>query len=125
MTEPAIDISGYAYEDGDFNLSHESFVPSLLAFLGSLDIPQDLMRIFDPGCGNGAVAEVLTRHGYQFTGVDVLGHGAERPLGSSLHCGVGSRAYQVLVNGDAEAVAPGSRVSFNHFSSCGPCAHAG
>ena len=30
MTETAIDISGYAYEDGDFNPSHDYLLPSLL-----------------------------------------------------------------------------------------------
>lgn len=75
MTETAIDISGYAYEDGDLNPSHDYLLPSLLQILASLDMPQDRKRIFELGCGNGAVAEVLTRHGYQLTGVDVSSQG--------------------------------------------------
>jgi 2-polyprenyl-6-hydroxyphenyl methylase/3-demethylubiquinone-9 3-methyltransferase len=78
MTETAIDISGYAYEDGDLNPSHDYLLPSLLQILASLGIPQDRKRIFELGCGNGAVAEVLTRHGYQVTGVDVSSQGVEQ-----------------------------------------------
>ena len=78
MTDTAIDISGYAYEDGDLNPSHDYLLPSLMQILASLDIPQDRKRIFELGCGNGAVAEVLTRHGYQVTGVDVSSQGVEQ-----------------------------------------------
>ena len=78
MTETAIDISGYTYEDGDLNPSHEYLVPSLLEILGGLHIPQDRKHIFELGCGNGAVAEVLTRHGYHLTGVDVSIQGIEQ-----------------------------------------------
>jgi 2-polyprenyl-3-methyl-5-hydroxy-6-metoxy-1,4-benzoquinol methylase len=78
MTETAIDISGYAYDDGDLNPSHDYLVPSLLEILGSLDIVQNQKRIFELGCGNGAVADVLTRQGYQLTGVDVSVQGVEQ-----------------------------------------------
>ena len=78
MTETAIDISGYTYEDGNLNPSHDYLVPSLLEILGSLDIVQNQKRIFELGCGNGAVAEVLTRYGYQLTGVDVSVQGVEQ-----------------------------------------------
>jgi 2-polyprenyl-3-methyl-5-hydroxy-6-metoxy-1,4-benzoquinol methylase len=91
MTETAIDISGYAYEDGDLNPSHEYLVPSLLEILGSLHIPHDRKHIFELGCGNGAVADVLTRYGYQLTGVDVSVQGVEqaqrRHSHLSLHLG--------------------------------------
>jgi 2-polyprenyl-3-methyl-5-hydroxy-6-metoxy-1,4-benzoquinol methylase len=78
MTETAIDISGYAYEDGDLNPSHEYLVPSLLEILGSLPTLHDRKHIFELGCGNGAVAELLARHGYQLTGVDVSVQGVEQ-----------------------------------------------
>ena len=78
MTETAIDISGYGYEDGDLNPSHDYLLPSLLQILASLDIPEDRKRVFELGCGNGAVAEVLTRHGYQVTGVDASSQGVEQ-----------------------------------------------
>jgi|SRR6185503_13122012 2-polyprenyl-6-hydroxyphenyl methylase/3-demethylubiquinone-9 3-methyltransferase len=78
MTETAIDISGYVYEDGDLNPSHDYLVPSLLEILGSLPMPQNRKHIFELGCGNGAVADVLTRHGYQLTGVDVSVQGIQQ-----------------------------------------------
>ena len=78
MTDTAIDISGYAYGDGDLNPSHEYLVPSLLDILGSLHFSQDRKRIFELGCGNGAVAEVLTSQGYQLIGVDVSVQGLEQ-----------------------------------------------
>ena len=78
MTETAMNISGYAYEDGDLNPSHDYLVPSLLEILGSLRLPQDRKRIFELGCGNGAVAEMLTQYGYQLTGVDVSVQGVEQ-----------------------------------------------
>ncbi len=78
MTETVTDISGYAYEDGELNPSHDYLVPSLLEILGSLNIQQDHCRIFELGCGNGAVAEVLTKQGYQLTGVDVAVQGLEQ-----------------------------------------------
>ena len=78
MTYTGIDMSGYAYEDGDLNRSHDYLVPCLLDILGSLHTPPDRKRIFELGCGNGAVAEVLTRQGYQLTGVDVSVQGLEQ-----------------------------------------------
>jgi 2-polyprenyl-6-hydroxyphenyl methylase/3-demethylubiquinone-9 3-methyltransferase len=78
MSETAIDISGYTYENGDLNPSHDYLVPFLLEILESLHIPQDRKRIFELGCGNGAVADVLTRHGYQLTGVDVSVQGVDQ-----------------------------------------------
>jgi 2-polyprenyl-3-methyl-5-hydroxy-6-metoxy-1,4-benzoquinol methylase len=99
MIETAIDISGYAYEDGDLNPSHDYLVPSVLKILGSLHLPQDRNRIFELGCGNGAVAEVLTRHGYQLTGVDVSVQGVEQAQRRHPHLSLqlGS-AYDCLAN---------------------------
>jgi 2-polyprenyl-3-methyl-5-hydroxy-6-metoxy-1,4-benzoquinol methylase len=99
MMETAIDISGYAYEDGDLNPSHDYLVPSVLKILGSLHLPQDRNRIFELGCGNGAVAEVLTRHGYQLTGVDVSVQGVEQAQRRHPHLSLqlGS-AYDCLAN---------------------------
>lgn len=99
MIDTAIDISGYAYEDGDLNPSHDYLVPSVLKILGSLHLPQDQTRIFELGCGNGAVAEVLTRHGYQLTGVDVSVQGVEQAQRRHPHLmlQLGS-AYDCLAN---------------------------
>jgi 2-polyprenyl-6-hydroxyphenyl methylase/3-demethylubiquinone-9 3-methyltransferase len=99
MIETAIDISGYTYEDGDLNPSHDYLVPPVLKILGSLHLPQDRNRIFELGCGNGAVAEVLTRHGYQLTGVDVSVQGVEQAQRRHPHLSLqlGS-AYDCLAN---------------------------
>lgn len=99
MTENAIDISGYVYEDGGLNPSHDYLVPSLLEILGSLHLPQDRKRIFELGCGNGAVAEVLTRQGYRLTGVDVSVQGVEQAQRRHPHLSLqlGS-AYDRLAN---------------------------
>jgi len=78
MTDTTVDISGYAYEDGELNSSHEYLAPAVLDMLASLHLPQDRMRVFELGCGNGAVAAVLTQQGYQVTGVDVSVQGVEQ-----------------------------------------------
>jgi 2-polyprenyl-6-hydroxyphenyl methylase/3-demethylubiquinone-9 3-methyltransferase len=64
MNETAVDISGYIYEDGELNPSHDYLLPSLLQILASLNLPKDRQRLFEVGCGNGAVAEALTRQGF-------------------------------------------------------------
>lgn len=76
--DTAVDVSGYAYEDGELNDSHHYLVPSLLEILASLSIPEEHRRLFELGCGNGAVASVLERRGYQVIGVDVSAQGLEQ-----------------------------------------------
>jgi 2-polyprenyl-3-methyl-5-hydroxy-6-metoxy-1,4-benzoquinol methylase len=78
MTDTVVDISGYAYDDGELNDSHNYLVPSLLNILSSLSLPPEKRRVFELGCGNGAVAAVLTKRGYQTTGVDVSTQGLEQ-----------------------------------------------
>ena len=76
--ETAVDISGYTYEDPELNASHDYLVPALLEELASLGLPSTQKRLFELGCGNGSVAEVLTRQGYQMTGVDASAQGIEQ-----------------------------------------------
>lgn len=78
MTDTVADISGYAYVDGELNESHDYLVPSLLNILDSLSLPPNRRRLFELGCGNGAVAAVLADRGYQATGVDVSLQGLEQ-----------------------------------------------
>ncbi|MDO8357088.1 MAG: methyltransferase domain-containing protein [Nitrospirota bacterium] len=78
MMETAVDISGYVYEDPELNASHDYLVPALLAELAALRLPTVHKRVFEVGCGNGAVADVLTRQGYLVTGVDASAQGIEQ-----------------------------------------------
>ncbi len=78
MNATAVDISGYIYEDGELNPSHDYLLPSLLQILASLNLPKDRQRLFDLGCGNGAVAEALARQGFRVTGVDASVQGIEQ-----------------------------------------------
>ena len=85
MTETVVDISGYAYGDGELNDSHHYLVPSLLTILASLPIAPGDRRVFDLGCGNGAVASVLEQKGYQVTGVEVSTQALEHARGRYPH----------------------------------------
>lgn len=76
--DTTIDISGYGYDDGGLNNSHDYLVPALLGMLTSLSLPVEQRRVFELGCGNGAVAAVLTKEEYRVTGVDVSTQGLEQ-----------------------------------------------
>lgn len=78
MTESAVDISGYTYQDSELNASHEYLLPALMEALASLNLRQDQKRIFELGCGNGAIADVLTRQGYAVTGIDASVQGIQQ-----------------------------------------------
>ena len=75
MTGTVVDISGYVYEDSELNESHQYLLPSVLNILASLSIPPSRRRLFEIGCGNGAVAAVLAKEGYELTGVEVSAQG--------------------------------------------------
>lgn len=77
MTGTVVDISGYVYEDSELNESHQYLLPSVLNILASLSIPPSRGRLFEIGCGNGAVAAVLAKEGYELTGVEVSAQGLE------------------------------------------------
>lgn len=78
MTDTVVDISGYLYQDGELNESHQYLIPTLLSVLAELSLEPKDRRVFELGCGNGAVAAVLTKKGYQTTGVDVSTQGLEQ-----------------------------------------------
>lgn len=77
MMDRVVEISGYRYEDGELNESHGYLVPALLEIVAALSVPAGRRRVFELGCGNGAVASVLTKQGYHVTGVDVSTQGLE------------------------------------------------
>ncbi len=68
--DPAYDIAGYVHQDGELNASHEYLLPALMTILASLNLGERERRVFELGCGNGAVANELTNLGYAVTGVD-------------------------------------------------------
>jgi 2-polyprenyl-6-hydroxyphenyl methylase/3-demethylubiquinone-9 3-methyltransferase len=70
MMDTAVDISGYIYENGEKNASHDYLVPAVLEILGSLHPRPENAQLFELGCGNGAVAHTLAQRGYRIVGVD-------------------------------------------------------
>lgn len=64
------EISGYHYANGHLNHAHGYLLPSVVAVLEGLNLPKDQRRIFELGCGNGAVANHLTENGWEVVGVD-------------------------------------------------------
>lgn len=76
--DTAVDMSGYVYGDSELNRSHTYLVPPLLNILSSRSLPPEKRRVFELGCGNGAVAAVLTEQGYRMTGVEVSTQGLEQ-----------------------------------------------
>jgi len=77
-TDTTVDMSGYAYGDSALNASHEYLLPAVQELLASLNLAQEQRRIFELGCGNGAVADALTRQGYHVTGIDASVQGIEQ-----------------------------------------------
>jgi 2-polyprenyl-6-hydroxyphenyl methylase/3-demethylubiquinone-9 3-methyltransferase len=70
LMETAGDVSGYSYKDPDLSASHESLVPALLEELMTLRLIPACKCLFELGCENGSVAEVLTQQGYRVTGIE-------------------------------------------------------
>ena len=58
--------SEYVYSDGDAGHHCEYLLPRIYDVLQSVKP----CRLFDLGCGNGSVANYLSKQGYQVTGVD-------------------------------------------------------
>lgn len=62
--------STFHFDDSRGCCSDAYLMPKVLEILKSHSWPQGQKRIFDLGCGNGAVAYQLTQEGYTVTGVD-------------------------------------------------------
>ncbi len=60
------EIAGYRWDDSELTSSHDYLLPALLKELRRLREG----RLFELGCGNGSVANVLSLHGWDVTGVD-------------------------------------------------------
>jgi 2-polyprenyl-3-methyl-5-hydroxy-6-metoxy-1,4-benzoquinol methylase len=63
------DISGYRYHDAELNPSHQYLIPKVVQLLSKVNVGQD-RRVFELGCGNGAIAAHLSNLGYTVTGID-------------------------------------------------------
>ena len=66
--------SGYHYDDADLRHEHEYLLPELEKILEDIGPG----KVFDLGCGNGAVAARLERIGYSLTGVDPSEEGIQQ-----------------------------------------------
>jgi 2-polyprenyl-3-methyl-5-hydroxy-6-metoxy-1,4-benzoquinol methylase len=64
--------SGYRYEDGKLNASHDYLLPMVKKILGQ---QSSCGRIFELGCGNGSVANEMSKLGFEVTGVDASEEG--------------------------------------------------
>lgn len=69
-----MDISGYRYAGGETNCSHGYLMPAILELLRQRQGMSD-RRLFDLGCGNGSIANLLTTQGLDVTGVDPSSEG--------------------------------------------------
>ena len=90
-------ISGYRYDDNKLNASHDYLLPAVKAILVN-QFPS-CQRIFELGCGNGSVANALSKFGIEVTGVDASEEGIAQAHQSypdlNLHLG---SAYDDLRN---------------------------
>ena len=66
------DISGYVWDSAALTCAHDYLVPALLDEMARLQSKETsgARRVFELGCGNGSVANVLAQHGWDVTGVD-------------------------------------------------------
>jgi 2-polyprenyl-3-methyl-5-hydroxy-6-metoxy-1,4-benzoquinol methylase len=62
------DIKAYSYQNAELNQSHDYLLPSVISIIR--DLHGKDRRIFELGCGNGAIANELTKLGYEVTGID-------------------------------------------------------
>ena len=65
-----MDISGYRYDDAQCGCAHAFLLPVVLKLLDQRTADGIPKRLFDLGCGNGAVANELSLRGFDVTGVD-------------------------------------------------------
>lgn len=95
MNDPA--ITGYRYDGAALGHSHDYLLPSVFRTLDALSLPVGERRLFELGCGNGSVANVVTQRGWDVTGVDpsVDGIAQARAAYPDLKLGNGS-AYDDL-----------------------------
>jgi 2-polyprenyl-6-hydroxyphenyl methylase/3-demethylubiquinone-9 3-methyltransferase len=75
----APDISGYHYRDTQCSGAHSYLLPAVTKILERHFLAtKTSRRVFDVGCGNGAVVAYLDAMGYSVTGVDPSTEGIEQ-----------------------------------------------
>ncbi|KAA6183958.1 class I SAM-dependent methyltransferase [Thiohalocapsa marina] len=62
--------AGYRYADAQAGHHHAYLLPTVFKALDALALPAGEQRLFELGCGNGSVAQVLSQRGWEVTGVD-------------------------------------------------------
>lgn len=65
----ASDISGYHNGSAELGHAHDYLLPTVFCVLSGLEVAGE-QRLFELGCGNGSVAQVLSARGWDVTGVD-------------------------------------------------------
>ena len=78
MKMKSADISGYRYNQSDLNHSHDYLLPRVIRLLDSLNLTDENKRLFELGCGNGSVANVMSQRGWDITGVDPSDEGIKQ-----------------------------------------------
>jgi len=68
-----INMGGYGYAGSELNSSHDYLRPAVCKELAHFTA--GAKRLFDLGCGNGSIAAILARDGWDVTGVDVSSEG--------------------------------------------------
>jgi len=68
-------ITGYRYADAGLSTAHGVLLPAVLRILAALPLEGDSRRLFELGCGNGSVANELSRLDWDLTGMDTLMEG--------------------------------------------------
>lgn len=65
-------ISGYRYLDAGHSCAHAYLLPTLKSEVAMVRkrLDSSPKRLFDLGCGNGSVADFLTKLGWEVSGVD-------------------------------------------------------
>ena len=68
-----VDARYYTYTDHQCSHAHASLIPEVQRILNKVDVMP--RRLFDLGCGNGSVANLLSTTGWQVSGVDPSAEG--------------------------------------------------
>ncbi len=66
------DIAGYRWDSAELTCAHEYLLPAVMAEMARIKAASLAGggRVFELGCGNGSVADVLANQGWDVTGVD-------------------------------------------------------